>query len=354
MTQVDREKLLAALRLVAHMARRSTIPVLECIKIEAADGTIRVTACDLEKQITATCEAAVPEHWGFCVLAKSFMAAIENAPAAVVALSAKDGGLAIKSARYEISFGGFPVEDFPDMASTKDLEPVPVTPKDLARMQAFASGDDVKMHLNGVHIDKGSLVATDGTAIALAPIEHEGITGTIPTTAIGSLKKIFDCNAPRLWLGKTAWRAEAEGVSAFGLLISGAFINWRQIAIGEAQPIASVALDELIQATKACAVGDVESLILSGSDGALQVAAVADGYGRVRAAQHDLTAEILNAFSVRLSEAYLRRVLSALDSERVDISAAGELLVFQSGSFRAILAAQRDAANFLPGLGVAA
>ena len=88
--QLARDGLLKPLQAVSGIVeRRHTLPILSNVLVEQSDGRLSVTATDLEIQITAQSEVAVPEGGDYhscCALHSNRMVLDENVMARGIAM----------------------------------------------------------------------------------------------------------------------------------------------------------------------------------------------------------------------------------------------------------------------------
>ena len=302
--QIERAEFAEALRLAGHMVKRSAIPILETVKVAAADGAIRLTACDMARQITTTCTASVSQPFTTCLSAKVLADAIAGAPESVIQLTPSKTDVDIKSGRMSARLLGWPPEDFPDIRADEEFSEVIVDTADLARVSAFASTAEVQWSLMGVALDRDHIVATDGYCIATIPAECGDARLIIPTDGVVTLSKM---GTPRLWVSANMWRAEAEGVYACGRLIDGTFPDWRSTPVARVAHLCSLDLAGMRQAVQSASIGGA-----------------------------------------------LRRALAAIAGDSVEISGAGHLMTFASGALRVGISTERNAEQLLPGLAQAA
>jgi len=106
------------------------------------------------------------------------------------------------------------------------------------RAVAIATADnDVRTWLNGVRIEQGRMVATDGHRMHVAKIEYDGQAVTMPIKIVRDIVKIakkgdfeIECLTPR-FKGDDAviWQAKVKGFKMEFSPPKGTFPDWRKV-----------------------------------------------------------------------------------------------------------------------------
>lgn len=183
--------------------KKTTIPSLSNVLIEAHDGRIEMTATDLELGIRSSCPAKVSKDGSVCVPAKKLLDYVRLLD---------DGDLAIKSLenhwiqitykRSKTKMVGMSRESFPVLPAfpAKQLEvPAMALSSMIARTIFSISSEESRYTLNGalflVKPDSLTMVATDGHR--LAHVEKSFSSGTaevralVPKKAMGEVIKLL-------------------------------------------------------------------------------------------------------------------------------------------------------------------
>src|SRR5262245_46238174 len=113
--EFDRDQLVKALnRIGTVVEKRSTMPILGNVLVEAKDKSVRLTATDLETTIQSDCPAKVLEPGLVCVPARSFTEIVKELPDRVGKLKKLENeGLSIGSGKAHFKVVGAPTEKFP-------------------------------------------------------------------------------------------------------------------------------------------------------------------------------------------------------------------------------------------------
>ena len=202
----ERDDLLDSLQILQGVAsRRTTLPILSNVLINATGGTIECTATDLEVGIRMKVEGTITEEGAITVSAKKLVDIVKELPAdkpVHLATTAND--------RVEITCGdgvykiiGLPDEEFPQLPSVEGeaLKIGGETLRGVLQKTEFAaSTEEVRYFLNGLYfnfLEQGTeVVATDGKRLALArcePLTAPGETNgfIVPLKAVREIARTF-------------------------------------------------------------------------------------------------------------------------------------------------------------------
>jgi len=211
---IERSALLKALNHVQSVVeRRNTIPILSNVLISSQGDALKLTATDLDIEISEAVPAEVerpgattaPAHYLYDFIRKL----PENAPVRFD-VSGDDPRLFISAGKSRLHLPVLPAGDFPAMPSDGFETRFHIHPTDLLRLidkTRFAiSTEETRYYLNGIYFHTianpaGAAmlrgVATDGHRLALAdapaPEGAQGMPGVIvPRKTINELKRLLD------------------------------------------------------------------------------------------------------------------------------------------------------------------
>lgn len=162
----------AALAQVAQVApSRSNIPILSHTLIAAeADGTVRLTACDLDMSLSVTVEQCSGSAAPFCLPARMAHDIVRKLAGDSVRLALGESSAVFSAGRARLTVQSLPAVDFPALHSDDLSTPQPLPARLLAGGMAEAevavSKEETRYYLNGVYLHNIGpdlvLVATDG------------------------------------------------------------------------------------------------------------------------------------------------------------------------------------------------
>lgn len=247
---IDRDALASLLKTCSPAAAgRTTNPVLRCVKLAAADGTLTAAATDCELYVTGRATADVSRAGSLCVPADVLGEAVRLAPAGPVTLANdKRAELKYKGGSYKLN-----TEDaarFPEwVPPEKEGVTFAVPAADLLRLfsrVAFCCMDRAERYATaGVLLDAAggelSAVATDTTrmAIAACPVGPVECKALVPQNtvraALTALAGVPDGTPVAVTVWNSCVRLAAPEVTVSSPLLSGEFAPWR-IVLGKQKP----------------------------------------------------------------------------------------------------------------------
>ncbi|MGN0804149.1 MAG: DNA polymerase III subunit beta [Candidatus Coproplasma sp.] len=164
----------AVLKVVKACAVRTTVPVMECIKLSARNDNLTLTATDGEMTIQKKIKAEVDEEGDICVPGRYFSDFIKKLENLQLTLIAEKGRMEIDYADSHTSMQVLSAEDFPDIDTNVDENTVVIKTEELKRIISSTSfccaTDDSRPILKGCQIVvKGEdifVTALDGFRLA--------------------------------------------------------------------------------------------------------------------------------------------------------------------------------------------
>jgi DNA polymerase-3 subunit beta len=210
---IERAALLKSLAHVQSVVeRRTTIPILSNVKLEAADGAIGLTATDMDLTVVEQTDAEVSQTGATTAPAHTLYDVVRKLPeGSRITIERSEGGgeLNLRSGRSTFDLPCLPAGDFPTMTDEGLAHGFGLPAGELRRLidrTRFAiSTEETRYYLNGIYLhvldqDGASrlrAVATDGHRLArvelAAPEGTEGMPGVIvPRKTIGELRKLID------------------------------------------------------------------------------------------------------------------------------------------------------------------
>lgn len=160
------------------VSNRTTLPVLKGILLNAtSDGTLLITASDLEISIKKEIEASVEEEGSAVVISKLFCDIIRKLPNEEILIEKnKNNAVTIKTNYSEFEVVCLPIEEFPKIGEKEEESKKIIFDKEIfremVRKTSFAASiDESKGVLTGIYTeineDDINMVALDGFRLAL-------------------------------------------------------------------------------------------------------------------------------------------------------------------------------------------
>jgi len=175
----NQQTLAKALNTVSKaVSNRTTIPILKGIMLKATEeGSLVLTASDLDISIRKEIDANVEESGAFVVMARLFSDIIRKLPNEEIFISEEeDGKVTIKTSYSEFHVVSFPTDEFPEIGKKEEGSESIVIDRnifrEMIRKTSFAASiDESKGVLTGIltEIDEESIkmVSLDGFRLAL-------------------------------------------------------------------------------------------------------------------------------------------------------------------------------------------
>jgi DNA polymerase-3 subunit beta len=249
---IERTALLKGLGHVQSVVeRRNTIPILSNVKMEAADGVLRLKATDMDLEVAESLPAQVTGEGATTVPAHTLHEIARRLPeGAQVEFDATGGGeqLALRCGRSRFTLACLPVEDFPVMQGGELPYRFHLAAKDLAAMidrTRFAiSTEETRYYLNGIYLHTAErdtvqvlrAVATDGHRLASVetplPEGAKGMPGVIvPRKTVTQVRRLIDeiVADTEIALSDTKIRFTIDQAVLTSKLIDGTFPDYERV-----------------------------------------------------------------------------------------------------------------------------
>ena len=249
---IERSVLLKALAQAQSVVeRRSTIPNLANVLIEADGNSVTFRATDLDIEVQDRASAMVERAGATTVSAVMLHEIVRKLPdGALVSLvdDPASGRLTIAAGRSTFSLATLPREDFPVMASseytTNFAAPAPVLRRLFDKAKFAISTEETRYYLNGVymHVATGDggqklrCVATDGHRLARIdadlPQGAAGMPGVIvPRKTVNELKKLLDNDEATIAVSvsETKVRFATPEITLTSKVIDGTFPDYTRV-----------------------------------------------------------------------------------------------------------------------------
>ncbi len=249
---VERSALLKATsRAQGVVERRTTIPILSNVLIEAEGGAARLRATDLDLEIVESVPAMVEQAGAVTVPAHTLHEIVRKLPDGAQLTLAEEPGagrLTVTAGRSRFTLPTLPREDFPAMTSGEydvSYATVAAVLRRLFDKSSFAiSTEETRYYLNGVYLHVVEVdgaprlraVATDGHRLACIDAEApEGAAGApdviVPRKTVGELRKLLenDDAEVRVSVSPTKIRFEASDLALTSKVIDGSFPDYTRV-----------------------------------------------------------------------------------------------------------------------------
>lgn len=268
----------ALFRVSKACAVRTTVPVLECIKISAVNDSIVLLASDGELSIEKKIKAEVMEEGEVCVPGKTFTDFIGKLIGVSVTLRTNENGLELIYGDNATSFQTLPATEFPKVQTDVRENSFVMEYKeykDLIAQTVFCCAqDDSRPILKGVlfEIEDDMLTATalDGFRMAVVRKKVKSASGKLrivcPARTLSEIARIIPEEDGELTVFvQNGMMVELDATTVTSRLYQGEFINYRNITPTEFTTNIVIDKEEFLNSVARAMIlirGDKNNLVL--------------------------------------------------------------------------------------------
>ena len=301
----------ALLKSLAHVQsvveRRTTIPILSNVKLEAADNGISLTATDMDLSVVDATEAEVIRPGATTAAAHTLYDVVRKLPeGSQIELERSEQGaeLSLRSGRTSFDLPCLPAADFPAMTDEGLDHSFSLPVSDLAKLidrTRFAiSTEETRYYLNGIFlhtIEEGAAsclrsVATDGHRLARVEVAMpEGAAGMpgviVPRKTVGELRKLLEELEPEtlvdVALSNARIRFKVGSAMLRSRLIDGTFPDYERVIPTDNDKMMVMPTADLAQAVDRVATISTDksrAIKLAMAPGKLTLTAISPDAGR--------------------------------------------------------------------------
>lgn len=260
------EQLLRALELTSRIsAKNATLPVLQCVRIEAATDTITIEATNLEINIVIPLQGSVTETGVVAVPTQTFLQSVQLISQKEVTLRLEDNVLQLETASSNTSIKTFPVDEFPKIKQItgEELQIASTTFAYGIKSVAFAASQtSIKPELGSVFIQQKkehslTFVATDSFRLMEKTVSQKNLvcdqSFMIPSKNALELARVceaLETDAKLVITENHCGLTFPDGTYVSSRLVTGSFPDYAQIIPKEYAAHVTVLKSDLQQAFK--------------------------------------------------------------------------------------------------------
>jgi DNA polymerase-3 subunit beta len=284
----------------AATSARTSLSILQQLKLEAVDGQVRVVGCDGEMWVERVVSCMVEEPGAICLQARLLVELISSLSDGDISFKHSEGrGLLISQGASEYRMVSVEAEDFPEPPIVQQGN-VLTLPMGLLRSAVDSviyavSTDYHRAALTGVlFVYDGktlTLVATDTHRLAVRKIVQDGIgsnlNAVVPEKALKAIKAlpIPDDTSVAINFGLDRLAVEANGAKVTSQLLAGTYPNWERVVPAETTRTWSVEADQLMEKVKRTMIlakDNANRVRFKGEDGQILISARSDEKGEAK------------------------------------------------------------------------
>ena len=342
---IERSKLLALLNHAQNVVeRRTTIPILGNVRLDAGEGRLGLVATDLELTVTETAPAEVLRAGALTLPAHTLFDVVRKLPegSEVAIVKEPDRSEAtVAAGRTVFDLPTLPAADFPSMTAEAFERSFKMKAADLARLidkARFAmSTEEARYYLNGMHFhtaENGATavlraVATDGHRLAKveAPLPS-GAAGMppiiVPRKAIGEIRKLIEgADDVHVSLSASKIQVRVGDAQLVSRLIDGTFPDYERVipqSNDKRVTLDAQAFAKAVDRVATIATEKTRAIKLSLQSGRLLLSAVSSETGR---GQDELDVSYVDGpLEIGFNARYVLEMLAQIAGDTLDVEIA--------------------------------
>ena len=316
-------------------AVKTITPVLECIKMEAKNDAVTLTAYDGEISIEKKVKADVFEEGEICVNGKMFSDFVGKISRSEVVISADDKGMLIEYGDSETNMQTLPASDFPVIENSAFNEGYFETKQEdlkalISKVVFCCATDESRPILKGCLLETkdGKLTATalDGFRMATSYCDTKVSDGEIkivcPARTLNEISRMLNGDEPlKIYAHKNRLAVSVSDTVITSRLYAGEFVRKENIFPVAFSTKVTVSKNEIIESVERASVlirGDKNNLVIFDiKNGKITVNANSE-MGKV---EETVVAELDGEeLKVAMNGKYLLDALKALTEEKIVLS----------------------------------
>lgn len=260
--------------------KKSTMPVLSNVLLEAENGSLRASATDNYLSITGSSAAEVKRPGAVAIPAKELFERVKAMPEGSVQITRKDDkGVVLKSlgAARRYTLPCIPGEDFPKLPTSEAGSPALTLPAEKVASLIYTTHfsialDETRPHVNSALLEWGGdtvrMVSTDGHRLSKLEVKLDGALKAakmlIPLRAVQELRRIADGAAAfdgsKIAITQSGHHAffDVGGVVFSATLVDAQFPPYQQVIPASTTREARMSREALLDAVRAVSVAASE------------------------------------------------------------------------------------------------
>jgi len=279
---------------------RTSVNILQYLKVDATADGVKVLGCDSEMWVERNMACMVEEPGSVCLQSTLLTQLVSSLPDGDLQLHTLDGhGALLKQGASEYRLQTLDASDFPEppeFGGEGELTLPMGTLREAVDSVIFAvSTDTHRQILTGVLFSYDgttlTLVATDTHRLAVRKLEQSGIgsgiNAVIPEKALKAIKSlpVTDEETVTIRFGSGRLGVEAGGAKVISQLLAGAYPNWERVVPSESTRTWSVEVDQLaekVKRTMILARDNANRVRFRGADDQILIAARSEEKGEAK------------------------------------------------------------------------
>lgn len=348
--RIEKELFLKALQKIQGIVeKRTSMPILSNVLLEATESSLLVTATDLEVGMKSCYSAEVASTGKITVSAKKLYEIVKELPNQQIIFSTKENDwVEIRCGKVQFNIVGLSPDEFPYFPDVKEenlFEIESALLKSMIEKTSYAiCTDETKYNLNGIFakveadqdgVNCLKMVSTDGHRLSISSGNFKGTAGPellkgviLPKKGIYEMKKITDEEGGTLLFGFMDNSAVIKRGDSYMVmrLVDGEFPDYNRVIPTANNQVVTVNKENFSHSVRRMAILSSEKfkgIMLEISSGGIKISSSNPELGD---AMEEIDVDYEGSpISVRFNARYLLDVLSVAETERVDMKFKDEL-----------------------------
>lgn len=245
---------------VVKVIKKSPLPVLECVKLEAMDSSLRATASDLSTWLLADAKCKTENQGIITVSGKKLYEIVKLLPEDNVIFKTNENSVTIQCQSSVFRMPMIDPDDYPkehNLESNGFIEIPRTTLQDALNAVSFATAkDEWNSVLSGILFEfsegKLRLVACDGHRLGKIsiPVQYDKEQKMVIPSDIGKHVRNMDGSTIKLFVDKSTIAIYADNLGITSKIIEGDYPNYANIIPKDNDKVSIVDREKLIQGLK--------------------------------------------------------------------------------------------------------
>ncbi|MDH5631401.1 MAG: DNA polymerase III subunit beta [Gammaproteobacteria bacterium] len=255
---IQRDELLKPLTYAAGVVeRRQTLPVLSNVLLQVKDGSLVITATDLEIEVVATTSVKSATDGEITVPARKLLDICKSLPDdSIIEIKSEAEKISVKSGKSRFSLVTLPATEFPNIETTNWDKEISLAQGAIRRIlektQFCMAQQDVRYYMNGLLIEMQNkllkAVGTDGHRMGVCDLVVDALTVDensqiiVPRKGVLELIRFLEPSdaSAVLRIGKNHIQVEFGDIKFTSKLIDGRFPDYTRVIPGKQTKSVSV------------------------------------------------------------------------------------------------------------------
>ncbi|MDR0957218.1 MAG: DNA polymerase III subunit beta [Candidatus Nomurabacteria bacterium] len=337
---LTQEKLAKSLATVGRIVTsKISLPVLSSVMMRTDNGHLVLSTTNLEVAITESISAKIEKEGAVTVPVKLLTDFVSNLPKTDVMIEVTDNKMSIEAGTYKSVINTTNIEDFPEIPEmtpkNKLSIPVEFFKKSVAGTALAVSSDMTRPILTGVYVysQDGELcfVATDGFRLAEKKVMKcdDEIAAIVPASTLNDVVRILNDGISEVNIGFSDDQINFKlgDILITSRLISGKFINYKQLIPEKTEISAVINRGEFVRTTKISEIFARESagsivIEVDSKKSTVNVRSIASQIGENSG---EIEATVSGDGTITLNSKFLLDALNQIDGEDIKIQFSGKM-----------------------------